>query len=78
MYWLIDFIDWFVDYDKIDKMMVINIFFSYNSIGDVLIVVDVSGENIFSKFNLFNILYIFIFYNIENDWKEFYLMLVWL
>lgn len=78
MYWLIDFIDWFVDYDKIDKMMVINIFFSYNSIGDVLIVVDVSDENIFSKFNLFNILYIFIFYNIENDWKEFYLMLVWL
>lgn len=78
MYWLIDFIDWFVDYDKIDKMMVINIIFSYNSIGDVLIVVDVSGENIFSKFNLFNILYIFIFYNIENDWKEFYLMLVWL
>lgn len=78
MYWLIDFIDWFVDYDKIDKMMVINIFFSYNSIGDVLIVVDVSDENIFSKFNLFNILYIFIFYNIENDWKNFYLMLVWL
>lgn len=57
-------------------MMVIIFFLNYNSIGDVLIVVDVSSENIFSKFNLFNILYIFIFYNIENDCEEFYFILV--
>lgn len=52
------------------------IFFSYNSTGDALIVADVSGENIFSKFNLLNTLYILTFYNVENDRKEFYLTLV--
>lgn len=57
-------------------MTATNIFFSYNSTGDALIVADVSGENIFSKFNLLNTLYILTFYNIENDRKEFYLTLV--
>lgn len=57
-------------------MTATNIFFSYNSTGDALIVADVSDENIFSKFNLLNILYILTFYNIENDRKEFYLTLV--
>lgn len=57
-------------------MTATNIFFSYNSTGDALIVVDVSDENIFSKFNLLNTLYILTFYNIENDRKEFYLTLV--
>lgn len=57
-------------------MTATNIFFSYNSTGDALIVADVSGENIFSKFNLLNTLYILTFYNIENDRKEFYFTLV--
>lgn len=57
-------------------MTATNIFFSYNSTGDALIVADVSDENIFSKFNLLNTLYILTFYNIENDRKEFYLTLV--
>lgn len=57
-------------------MTATNIIFSYNSTGDALIVADVSGENIFSKFNLLNTLYILTFYNIENDRKEFYLTLV--
>lgn len=52
-------------------MTATNIFFSYNSTGDALIVADVSGENIFSKFNLLKTLYILTFYNIENDRKEF-------
>lgn len=57
-------------------MTATNIFFSCNSTGDALIVADVSDENIFSKFNLLNTLYILTFYNIENDRKEFYLTLV--
>lgn len=57
-------------------MTATNIFFSYNSTGDALIVADVSDENIFSKFNLLNTLYILTFYNIENDRKQFYLTLV--
>lgn len=57
-------------------MTATNIFFSYNSTGDALIVADVSDENIFSKFNLLNTLYILTFYNIKNDRKEFYLTLV--
>lgn len=57
-------------------MTATNIFFSYNSTGDALIVADVSDENIFSKFNLLKTLYILTFYNIENDRKEFYLTLV--
>lgn len=57
-------------------MTATNIIFSYNSTGDALIVADVSGENIFSKFNLLNTLYRLTFYNIENDRKEFYLTLV--
>lgn len=57
-------------------MTATNIYFSYNSTGDALIVADVSDENIFSKFNLLNTLYILTFYNIENDRKEFYLTLV--
>lgn len=57
-------------------MTATNIFFSYNSTGDALIVADVSDENIFSKFNLLNTLYMLTFYNIENDRKEFYLTLV--
>lgn len=57
-------------------MTATNIFCSYNSTGDALIVADVSDENIFSKFNLLNTLYILTFYNIENDRKEFYLTLV--
>lgn len=57
-------------------MTATNIFFSYNSTGDALIVADVSDENIFSKFNLLNTLYILTFYNIEHDRKEFYLTLV--
>lgn len=57
-------------------MTATNIFFSYNSTGDALIVADVSDENIFSKFNLLNTLYILTFYNIENDRKEFYFTLV--
>lgn len=57
-------------------MTATNIFFSYNSTGDALIVADVSDENIFSKFNLLNTLYILTFYNIENDRKNFYLTLV--
>lgn len=57
-------------------MTATNIFFSYNSTEDALIVADVSDENIFSKFNLLNTLYILTFYNIENDRKEFYLTLV--
>lgn len=57
-------------------MTATNIFFSYNSTADALIVADVSDENIFSKFNLLNTLYILTFYNIENDRKEFYLTLV--
>lgn len=57
-------------------MTATNIFFSYNSTGDALIVADVSDENIFSKFNLLNTLYILTFYNIENNRKEFYLTLV--
>lgn len=57
-------------------MTATNIFFSYNSTGDALIVADVSGENIFSKFNLLNTLYILTFYNIENDPEEFYFTLV--
>lgn len=78
-YWLIDLlIDWLVDCDKIDKMTAITFFLNYNSTGDALIVVDVSSENIFSKFNLLNTLYILTFYNIENDRKEFYFTLVWL
>lgn len=78
-YWLIDLlIDWLVDCDKIDKMTATNIFFNYNSTGDALIVADVSGENIFSKFNLLCTLYILTFYNIENDLEEFYFTLVWL
>lgn len=54
----------------------ITFFFNYNSTGDALIVADVSGENIFSKFNLLNTLYILTFYNIENDREEFYFTLV--
>lgn len=57
-------------------MTATNIFFSYNSTGDALIVADVSDENVFSKFNLLNTLYILTFYNIENDRKKFYLTLV--
>lgn len=57
-------------------MTATNIFFSYNSTGDALIVADVSGENIFSKFNLLKTLYILTFYNIENDREEFYFTLV--
>lgn len=57
-------------------MTATNIFFSYISTGDALIVADVSDENIFSKFNLLNTLYILTFYNNENDRKEFYLTLV--
>lgn len=57
-------------------MTATNIFFNYNSTGDALIVADVSGENIFSKFNLLNTLYILTFYNIENDREEFYFTLV--
>lgn len=57
-------------------MTATNIFFSYNSTGDALIVADVSDENIFSKFNLLNTLYILTFYNIENDREEFYFTLV--
>lgn len=57
-------------------MTATNIFFSYNSTEDALIVADVSDENIFSKFNLLNTLYILTFYNIKNDRKEFYLTLV--
>lgn len=56
-------------------MTATNIFFSYNSTGDALIVADVSGENIFSKFNLLNTLYILTFYNIENDREEFFFYL---
>lgn len=54
----------------------ITFFFNYNSTGDALIVADVSGENIFSKFNLLKTLYILTFYNIENDREEFYFTLV--
>lgn len=57
-------------------MTATNIFFNYNSTGDALIVADASGENIFSKFNLLNTLYILTFYNIENDREEFYFTLV--
>lgn len=57
-------------------MTATNIFFNYNSTGDALIVADVSGENIFSKFNLLCTLYILTFYNIENDREEFYFTLV--
>lgn len=57
-------------------MTAITFFKNYNSTGDALIVAEVSGENIFSKFNLLNTFYILTFYNIENDREEFYFTLV--
>lgn len=57
-------------------MTAITFFLNYNSTGDALIVADASGENIFSKFNLLNTLYILTFYNIENDREEFFFTLV--